>query len=148
MHSDDREEDPLEGEEAASTTGRRVAEAVRKAIISGMGSLLTTEEGLRSVMSELKMPKEAMGFLLNQAERTKADMGRALEREFSNFLHTVDVRRLVQRTLAGMVLEVTAEIRFRPEEDGELVPLVKVNKVSKTTTRTTRRRKTKRRSKE
>lgn len=127
VHSEDRDEGTLDLDEALSATGRKVGDVLRKALVTGVGGLLTTEEGLRSVVADLKLSKESLGVLLSQAERTKSDMSRALEREIHSVLETVDLKRLLQRALTGMVVEITAEVRFRNDDAGKPVPDVRVS---------------------
>ncbi|MEW5852979.1 MAG: hypothetical protein AB2A00_29620 [Myxococcota bacterium] len=126
MTSQDAPEDVIEEEEAWGSGPRRVADVFRRAVLGGMGSLLTTEEGLRSVVSELKLPKEAVGYLLQQADRTKADLIKALGRELRSFLDNVDITHLVTRAMTGLTLEIKAEVRFKPSGEGQddLIPVV------------------------
>src|SRR5678816_1690528 len=52
-------------------TATPIVELMRKVAFAGLGALFMTEEGIRSVAGQLKLPKEALGFILSQAERTK-----------------------------------------------------------------------------
>jgi hypothetical protein len=115
----DREDEPLLYDDTAErptgegSTGHRVAEALRRAVSVGMETLLTSEESLRGAVSDLKLPKEAVSAFLNQAERTKGDVTRALGRELRSFLESLDLRRIARKVLEGMVVEVHAEVRFK-----------------------------------
>ncbi|HZX40900.1 MAG TPA: hypothetical protein VFE93_03615, partial [Myxococcaceae bacterium] len=55
-----------------------IVELMRKVAFAGLGALFMTEEGIRALAGQLKLPKEALGFVLSQAERTKDEVGRVL----------------------------------------------------------------------
>ncbi|MGD0835424.1 MAG: hypothetical protein ABSB49_02130 [Polyangia bacterium] len=57
---------------------------------------------------------------LEVASRSKDDLVRAASAEIGAWLDRVDVQGELAKVLANMVLEVKAEIRFRPREDGTL----------------------------
>jgi hypothetical protein len=99
--------------------GGFVPEFVRKAAVAGLGALFLTEEGLRSLASQLKLPKEMLGYLASQAERTKDEVTRILGEEIRRFLQSEAVRAEWLRLLQGMTLEVKAELKLVPSpKDG------------------------------
>ena len=57
---------------------------------------------------------------LEVASRSKDDLLRAAGTEISAWLDRVDVQSELAKVLSKMVVEVKAEIRFRPREDGTL----------------------------
>jgi hypothetical protein len=64
--------------------------------------------------------KRAMAAGLEVASRSKDDLLRAAGTEIGAWLERVDVQSELAKVLAKMVVEVKAEIRFRPREDGTL----------------------------
>jgi len=93
------EEDELGAEAPGDPARGPIVELMRKVAFAGLGALFMTEEGIRSLAGQLKLPKEALGFVLSQAERTKDEVGRA------DFL----------QLLSGMRVEVTAHVRLVPD---------------------------------
>ncbi len=59
---------------------------------------------------------------LEAASRSKDDLLRAAGSEVSSWLEKMDVTSELAKVLAKMVVEVKAEIRFYPKDDGSLVP--------------------------
>jgi len=118
---------PLEpGSEEARKAGG-VADMLRKAMVASLGAVFMTEEGIRTLVKDLKLPKDVMRFVLGQAERSKDEVLRIIGEEVRNFLESAALRRELMRLLSEMTLEVKAEIRLKPEgEGGGLVPVVKV----------------------
>ncbi len=80
-HDDDDELPPDPLDEGPGTREGRgatgfVPEFVRKAAVAGLGAVFMTEEGIRSLAGQLKLPKEMLGVILSQAEKTKTEVGR------------------------------------------------------------------------
>jgi len=90
-----------------------------------MGALFLTEEGARRLAREWKLPKELIGYLGSQASGAKDEILRIFSEEARRFFESEAVRREFTRALSSMVVEVKAEIRVRPTEDGGLEPDVK-----------------------
>jgi hypothetical protein len=64
--------------------------------------------------------RRAMAAGLEVASRSKDDFVRAATSEIGAWLDRLDVQSELGKVLSKMVLEVKAEIRFRPREDGTL----------------------------
>lgn len=118
-HDDDFPPDPLLDDEGQGREGRAgfVPEFVRKVAVAGLGALFMTEDGIRSLAGQLKLPKEMLGFILGQAEKTKDEVGRVLSEELRRFLQSEKLRDEFFKTLSGMTVEVKAQIRLVPSED-------------------------------
>ena len=87
-------DDPLIGDFSAAKEGptRFVPEFVKKVAVAGLGALFMTEEGLRSLAGQLKLPKEMLSVILSQAEKTKDDIGRVVSEELRRFLQSDKLR--------------------------------------------------------
>jgi hypothetical protein len=68
--------------------------------------------------------KRAMAAGLEVASRSKDDLLRAAGTEIAAWLERVDLQSELAKALTKMVVEVKAEIRFHPREDGTLAPEV------------------------
>ena len=93
-----------------------VTEFVRKVAVTGLGALFMTEEGLRALAGQLKLPKELLGVILAQAERTKSEIGRVVSEEVRRFLQSDKLRDELLKLLSQMTIEVKAEIRLKPDD--------------------------------
>ena len=114
-----RHEDPLDDDPDAASDGQRgpIVEVMRKVAFAGLGALFMTEEGIRSLAGQLKLPKEALGFVLSQAERTKDEVGRVISEEVRRFLRSDKLRSEFLQLLSGMRVEVTAHVRLVPDPE-------------------------------
>jgi hypothetical protein len=114
--------DPLLGDEPGREEGSRagfVPEFVRKVAVAGLGALFMTEEGIRSLAGQLKLPKEVLGYILGQAEKTKDEVGRVVSEELRRFLQSEKLRDELLKLVSGMTIEVKAQIRLVPHPENE-----------------------------
>lgn len=96
-----------------------LTDGLRKAIQSGANALFTSEEGGKKPLGELRLPKEAMQFIYQQAERGRKDLFRSARQEMRRMLSSMDMRGELRRALVGLKVQVKAEITIT-EADTEL----------------------------
>jgi hypothetical protein len=118
-------DEPRGDEPGTEASVKGLQDALRKALLMGMGALFLTEEGARKLAREWKLPKELVGYIGQQASGAKDEVLRVFSDEVRRFFESDAVRRELIRTLSAMVVEVKAEIRVRPDEKGEPRPVVK-----------------------
>jgi hypothetical protein len=66
--------------------------------------------------------RRAVSAGVGAASRSKDDIMRAAAGEMRNWLEHLNLNEELAKVLAKLVIEVKTEIRFRPTEDGKLVP--------------------------
>ncbi len=93
-----------------------VPELVKRVAVAGLGALFMTEEGIRSLAGQLKLPKEVLGFIVSQAEKTKDDIGRVVSDEVRRFLQSEKLREEFLKLLTGTTIEITAQVRLMPDK--------------------------------
>ena len=93
--------EPVEEEEPTSPRGderersdRGISDFVRRAVSAGVGA----------------------------AARSKDDIMRAAAGEMRNWLEHLNLNEELAKALSKLVIEVKTEIRFRPNEEGKIVP--------------------------
>ena len=107
-----------------------VPDIVRRAVLTGVGALFMTEEGIRNMVGEMKLPKDALGFLLSQAEKTRTEVARVVTQEMRRFLESETLRREVWKLLTGVTLEVNATIQLKPSGEPGFKAKVRTKKKS------------------
>ena len=132
-------EDPLmdeTGEDApedAKSFRGVIPDFVRKVAVAGLGAVFMTEEGIRNLAGQLKLPKEALTYVLGQAENTKDQIGRVLSEEIRRFLQSEKLRDEFLKALAGMTVEIKAEVKLIPDrvkgESPSLLPKVQISEL-------------------
>jgi hypothetical protein len=66
--------------------------------------------------------RRAVSAGVGAASRSKDDIVRVAAGEMRNWLEHLNLHEELAKALAKLVIEVKTEIRFRPTEDGKLVP--------------------------
>ena len=94
-----------------------VSEFVRKLALTGLGAVFMTEEGIRNLAGQLKLPKEVLGYILSQADKTKQDVTRTVTEEVRRFLQSEKLRAEFLKLMQGMTVEVKAQIRLVPDPE-------------------------------
>jgi len=106
------EDDDLPPEEMKRLSGI-VPDIVRRAVLTGVGALFMTEEGIRNLVGDMKMPKDALAFLITQADKTRSEVARVVTHEVRRFLESETLRREMWKLLTGVTLEVNATIQLK-----------------------------------
>lgn len=111
----DENDEPQElpPDEAKKLSGL-VPDIVRRAVLTGVGALFMTEEGLRNLVGEMKLPKDALTFLLAQADKTRSEVARLVTQEVRRFLESERLRKEIWKLIDGVTLEVNATIQLKP----------------------------------
>ena len=109
-----------------------VPELVKRMAVAGLGAIFMTEEGIRNLAGQLKLPKEVLTFILSQAEKTKDELARIVSDELRRFLQSEKLREEFVKLLAGTTVEINAQVRLVPSErkPGEHHPKITVSEVS------------------
>ena len=92
----------------------RATDLLRKAVLSGVGALFMTEEGVRSLVKELKLPKEVLSSAMAQADKTKGEIVRIIGGELRTFLQSSKVREDLMAMLTELTFEIRAEVAIKP----------------------------------
>jgi hypothetical protein len=118
--------------------GRRLEWALpdllKRGILAGIGALFMTEDGVRSILGELKLPKEAAQFVINQVGKTKEDLFRMIASEIRGFLDSTNISEELRKALTGMSLEISTTVRFKPDGENmrpEMKSAVKLKSMSR-----------------
>ena len=86
---------------------------LRRGLTLGFTGFFLTEEAVRKALGE-SVPRDLMDFILNQSERTRAELLDRLAKEFAGALSSLDPVELAKRLLEGRSIEVSAKIRLVP----------------------------------
>jgi hypothetical protein len=118
--------DYFENQDVEDSLRGRATDFMRRALVAGVGALFLTEEGIRNLVGELKLPKELIGALLAQADKTKQDVVRTLGEELRRFFESAQLHRELRKLLTDVTIEVKAEVRLREDPKGAAVEAQKV----------------------
>ncbi len=125
--------DPLDDDATDEQRRGGVTDFVRRFAAASLGAVVMSEEGIRKVAGQLKLPKEVLGLVLAQADKTKEDIGRVVTEEVRKFLQSDRMRDEFLKMIAGMTIEVRAEVKLVPDrvkdQSPSLLPKVTVSEL-------------------
>lgn len=100
---------------------------VKKLAMAGVGALFMTEEGVRNMVTEMKLPREAVTGLISQTEKARAELFKVVAVELRTFLEHSNLAGELSKALIGLSVDVQATINFRQSPTGGASPTVSVS---------------------
>ncbi len=95
----------------------QISEAMKKVVLTGVGTVFLTEETIRSYLGEFKLPKELWGGFLENAAKTKKEFLNSFAKETAAILSKVDFATEARKFFEGQKMRVTVEISFDKKEE-------------------------------
>lgn len=139
MTDEERESIPPPGEPEPTTSRRKRLESILPELIkrgiekgfeAGLDTLSKTDEALRGVVGDAKLPREVAGYVLSAIDETKSGVLRVVGREVKDFLAATDLSSELQKALTMLSFEIKTEIRFIPNDAGGVKPEIKAGTTS------------------
>lgn len=93
----------------------KATDAIRKLLVSGISTVFMTEDGIRNAVGDLRLPKEAIQFLLTQTDNGRREVVRIVSEELKDFLRGMDLTGELRSALVGLTLEVNASVKIKDE---------------------------------
>jgi hypothetical protein len=89
---------------------------VKKILTVGIGGIFLTEESVRALISEFKLPKEMLTGVLENASRTKNEFLTKLSQDVIEKLKDrVDPQMLIEDVLKKHEIELNVRVKFHPK---------------------------------
>lgn len=92
-------------------------ELLRKALTVGLSSFFVTEEAVRKALAGT-LPQDWIDFAVDQSARTRAEFLERLSYEVGRTLESADLASVLAQLLEGRTLEIKAEVRLQPQDEG------------------------------
>jgi hypothetical protein len=93
-----------------------IPEIIKRAVELGVEKASEAPDSLKELVGNLKLPREAAGLLLAQAEETKNGLFRVVAKEVREFLEHTNLASEMQKMLTTVQFEISTTIRFKPNE--------------------------------
>lgn len=94
----------------------KAAEIARKILTVGVGAVFLTEESIRNLVSELKIPKELLSNLLESAGKTKNEFFAKLSQDLLTQLRgKVNAEELIRDMLEHYEIDLHVKMNFKPK---------------------------------
>ncbi len=104
-------------------------DVIRKVMSVGLGAAFMTEESIRGVVTDLKLPKEVLATLLQGASRSKEEFLNRVGNETIKLISKIDFVKEASRFVEEHKFKIQAEIEVvkkTPSEEGGLQLKTKV----------------------
>jgi hypothetical protein len=100
-----------------STQGQLgLSEALKKLVTVGIGAAFMTEESIRNYVGEMKLPKEALGLLLQGAAKSKDELMNKVGNEMIKMLSKIDFVKEASRFVEDHKFSIKAEVEVTKKE--------------------------------
>lgn len=83
---------------------------LKKVMGVGLGAAFMTEESIRSILSEVKLPKEVLSMILQGASKSKDDLMNRVGNETIRLIQKIDFVKEAARFVEEHKFKITAEI--------------------------------------
>ena len=93
----------------------QISEAMKKIVLTGVGTIFLTEETIRTYLGELKLPKEMWSGFLENAAKTKQEFLTSFARESAQVLSKIDIVEEARKFAADHKIKINIEINFQPK---------------------------------
>lgn len=119
MNDDNNDPDKKESDDMSSdwdvneTTqdGKKgVADTLKKLFTVGLGAAFMTEESIRTYLGELKLPKEALNFVLQGAKKSKEELMNRVGNEIVAIIRKIDFVEEASRFVETHKFKISAEV--------------------------------------
>ena len=104
--------DPFDGDSGNSKDLPKVAEIVRRLMVTGLGAAFLTEEAVCSQLSELKLPKDVLNMVLQGANKSKEELVNRIGNETMRLISKIDIVKEVARFAETHKFKINAEIEI------------------------------------
>jgi hypothetical protein len=104
-------------DEEQSSKDSKGSDFMKKILTVGVGTIFLTEESLRNLVKEFKLPKEFLAGALESAGKTKREFLQSLSSDvMSRVSEKMDPRELLQEVLSKNEIDLQIKVRFSPRD--------------------------------
>lgn len=96
--------------ESEAEKARFIPESVKRILSMGLGAAFLTEETLRSVLGDVKLPKDVLGKVLEGANRSKEEIIERVGDEMVSIIKKIDFVKEASRFVEDHKFKISAEI--------------------------------------
>lgn len=114
MVEDDESYQTNEDQEATGPI--KASEVFKKLITAGIGAAFMTEESIRAYVGELKLPKEALNFLLQGASKSKDELMDRVGNEIVRIVSKIDFVSEASKFVEDHKFKISAEVEVIKKE--------------------------------
>lgn len=99
-------------DESRSDLKSQISDAMKKIVLTGVGTVFLTEETIRTYLADAKLPKELWAGFLENAAKTKAEFLGNFAKEAAAVLSKIDVAQEMQKFAENHKVRIKIELDF------------------------------------
>ena len=98
-------------EEELKKSGLSIADIAKKVVAVGVGAAFLTEESIRSALGEVKLPKEILNLVLQNASKTKDIVADQVTKEIVKLISKIDFVKEASRFVEEHKFTIEIDIK-------------------------------------
>ena len=108
-----------------------ITDVIKKVVSIGVGAAFMTEDAVKTILSDLPLPKDIITGLIQNAKGAKKEFSEGIRSEVRDYLKKLDMTKVVQNTLENYDFDVKATVSLRKKDKAAAGIASRVNKNSK-----------------
>ncbi|MCA9584823.1 MAG: hypothetical protein KC657_05655 [Myxococcales bacterium] len=93
-----------------------IPEIIKRAVERGVTRATEAPEELKQLVTDLRVPKEIVGYLFTQVDETKNGLFRVFAKEMRDFLEHTNLAGEIRNVLTTVQFEIHTTVRFAPND--------------------------------
>lgn len=94
----------------------KLSDIMRKVVSTGVGAAFMAEDAVKSVISELPLPKDAVEGLIKNAKSTRDEFISTLKTEITGYLNKLDLTKEIEKIVDRYDFEIQAKVSLKRKE--------------------------------
>jgi hypothetical protein len=94
----------------------KLGDILKKVLTTGVTAAFMTEEGVRSLLKDVPLPKDIVGGLLENAKNTKTEFVSSVKNELKSYLDKIDLSKEIDKIADKYDFEVKATVSLKKKK--------------------------------
>lgn len=108
-------------EEKEKKEDGKLGDLLKKVLTTGVTAAFMTEEGVRTVLKDLPLPKDMVGSLVENAKNTKTEFVSSVKNELKSYLDKIDLSKEIDKIVEKYDFEIKATVSLKKKKKGKSV---------------------------
>ncbi len=91
----------------------KLGEIFKKVLTTGVTAAFMTEEGIRTVLKDLPLPKDIVVGLIENAKSTKTEFVASVKNELKSYLDKIDISKEIDKIVDKYDFDIKATISLK-----------------------------------
>lgn len=91
----------------------KLGDLLKKVVSTGVSAAFMTEEGVRSVLKDLSLPKDIVSPIIENAKNTKTELIASAKNELKSYLNKIDLSKEIDKIVEKYDFEIKATVSLK-----------------------------------